>query len=271
MVIAYFNLTPNDIFKFSFRNPIFTTINGEQGYYTVNKIDSYNPLVRQSTKVELLKLVDYAAFVPGTLSYVNGLGNSDDNSHSQNRAVNGNNVIGEGNYSLGESTMIIGGSNNFIDDNSSNVQLFNSNNVETANIDNFMGVNLDANSTVVSDAINLQDTVLIYSDGLAAIKPRVLRVTSDFTVDGSYSIYEIDLDSIGVDITCTWDVAAYPIQIVFKITSNTGGLNFIIDEVSSPAMSPPPTIDGNALPFSTSLVTWESLTVYSNSLFLRII
>ena len=271
MVIAYFNLTPNDIYKFTFRKPIFTTINGEQGYYTVNKIVDYNPLVRQSTKVELLKLIDYAVFVPGTLSYVNGLGNSDDNSHSQNRMVNGNNVIGEGNYSLGENTMIIGGSNNFIDDQSSDVQLFNSTGIETANIDNFMGVNLTSTSTVISDAINLQDSLIVGVNGVQRFRPHIETISADFTIDGLNTIYEINLDSIGVDITCYWDVAAYPIQVTFKIVSNTGGLNFIIDETSSPAMSPSPTLDGNALPFTTGLVTYESITVYSNSLTLRVI
>jgi hypothetical protein len=167
--------------------------------------------------------------------------------------------------------MIIGGSNNFIDDNSSNVELFNSVGVETANIDNFMGVNLDANSTVVSNAINLADSLIIYSDGLAASKPRVLRVTSDFTVDGSYSIYEIDLDSIGVDITCTWDAVATVCQVVFKVVSNTGGLDFIIDDISSPPSSPPQTIDGQSLPHTTGLIENESITVYSNGTNLKVI
>lgn len=262
MVIAYFNLTPNDIFKFSFRKPIFTTINGEKGYYTVNKIVDYNPLVRQSTKVELLKLVDYAAFVPGTLSYVNGLGNSDDNSHSQNRAVNGNIVIGEGNYSLGESTMIIGGSYNFIDDQSSGVQLFNSDNVETANIDNFFGVNLDENSTVTSDAINLQDSLIIGVNGVQRYRPHIETVSADFTIDGSHMIYEINLDTIGVDITCNWDAITYPIQVTFKIVSNTGGLNLIINDTSG--FSPPLTLDGVAMPVTLALATNDALTIYSN-------
>jgi hypothetical protein len=271
LVVAYFYLTPNDIHIFDFRYPVFTTVNGEQGYYLVNKICDYNPVLSQTTKVELLKLVDYNVFIPATIAYVNGLGLSDDSSHSTNRPANQNEVTGSGNYTLGESTKILGGSGNFINDTSSNVEIINSTSVFADSIDNFMGVNLDSSSVIESDMVNLQDTVVIYSNGLAAVKPRVALVTSDFTIDGTYSIYEINLDTIRVDITCYWDVATYPIQIVFKIVSNTGGLNFIIDETSSPAISPPPTIDGNVLPFSTGLMTNESLTVYSNSLTLRII
>ena len=102
-------------------------------------------------------------------------------------------------------------------------------------------------------------------NGLVAPRPGILAVTADFTINGLYSIYEIDLDSTGIDITCTWDAATYPIEVTFKIVSNTSALNFIITESASG------TIDGNATPFTTGLITWESLTTYSNGTNLRII
>lgn len=61
-----FKLKAHDIAIFDPRYPIFTIINGEQGYYLVNKIEDYNPLVEETTMCELLKLTDFDLFVPGT-------------------------------------------------------------------------------------------------------------------------------------------------------------------------------------------------------------
>lgn len=66
IIRARFILRPHDIAIFDPRYPIFTVINGEQGYYIVNKIEDYNPLVEEATLCELLKLTDYPVFIPGT-------------------------------------------------------------------------------------------------------------------------------------------------------------------------------------------------------------
>lgn len=60
IVTAYFYLTPSDILTFDFTDTIFI----EDAYYIVNKIMDYNPVKQGLTKVELLKLKTYTAYVP---------------------------------------------------------------------------------------------------------------------------------------------------------------------------------------------------------------
>lgn len=59
-VTKYLWLSPRDIYNFSFRNRLF--IDG--AYYIVNKIENYNPLSEQSTKCELIKLLESDVFSP---------------------------------------------------------------------------------------------------------------------------------------------------------------------------------------------------------------
>ena len=133
---------------------------------------------------------------------------------------------------------------------------------------------MSSTSEVSSNSINFYDTVKIFGGadgGMAAIKPRVLEVTSDFTIDGNYSIYEVNLDSIGTDITCSWDIVAYPIEVTFKIVSNSGNYDFVITDISSPVLSPPSLLDGQPLPYTTDLIENEAVTIYSNGQNLHII
>jgi hypothetical protein len=187
--------------------------------------------------VELLKLTEYAIFTPSTGVYAgDGGGNQLPNYY--------NNI----NYS--PSSEIIGGSGNFIPPVVESFVLINS--------ENYAATTDDNNTTRIGGSQQ-------------ATQPNVLRVTSDFTIDGLYQIYEIDLDTIGVDITCTWDAVVYPYQITFKIVSNTSALDFIIDDMTSPPSSPPQTIDGSSLPFTTNMVTYDAITIYSNGTNLNVI
>jgi hypothetical protein len=241
MVIAYFNLTPNDIFKFTFRKPIFTTINGEQGYYTVNKIDSYNPLVRQSTKVELLKLVDYAAFVPGTLSYVNGLGNSDDNSHSQNRAVNGNYVASGGSYTLGENTLIVGGSGNFIAEGANGIQLLNCTNVQVnSNVSDFVG-------------IGLEDTTIdsTYTNTTWSAEYEHIILSTSTTLIRAYNNKTIYVDASLGDLTLTWDLANMEHCRISFIRTDSSANKVYLDSTTPYGTE---TFIGNAMPYDLATV-----------------
>ena len=250
MVIAYFNLTPNDIFKFSFRNPIFTTINGEQGYYTVNKIDSYNPLVRQSTKVELLKLVDYAAFVPGTLSYVNGLGNSDDNSHSQNRAVNNNYVASEGSFTLGQNTMIVGGSGNFIAEGATGIQLLNCTNVQVnSNVENFVGIGLE--DTTINSS---------YTNTIWTAEFEHVTLSTSSTISRSFNNKIVYVDASLGDVTITWDIANMEHCRVSIIRTDASANKIYIDSTTPFGTE---TYIGNAMPFDLTLSQYEPINLTS--------
>jgi hypothetical protein len=56
IVRAWFYLNEDDIHNFSFRYLIWADLGGGGAYYHVNKIIDYNPLQRQVTQVELLKI-----------------------------------------------------------------------------------------------------------------------------------------------------------------------------------------------------------------------
>jgi hypothetical protein len=182
--------------------------------------------------------------------------------------MGGNYTAGPDNTNVGQNSMVSGGSGNFIANSSDSVSLFNSTDAIVVE-DNFFGVNLDSDSEIESNMINLQDKVKIYSDGHGALTPRVLRVTADFVVDGTYSIYEIDLDTgsgglPGFNITATWDAVAYPVTVTFKMVSNAGARAFYIDDMTSPPSSPAQTIDGNSMPYTTGMLVYDSITAYSN-------
>ena len=105
-----FYLDSRDINIFDFRYPIFTVINGEQGYYLVNKIEDYNPLEESSTIVELLKLTDYAVFTPSVID----LGGGNPGNDSTNMVYNDNVTNNNNNTNLGESFAVIGSEKTFI-------------------------------------------------------------------------------------------------------------------------------------------------------------
>jgi hypothetical protein len=111
IVRTRFYLNSNDIHIFDFRFPIFTYIAGEQGYYLVNKIEEYNPLVSESTMVELLKLTDYPVFTPTDYDMSGGLGGGNT---SWERVANDNITKGDSNTNYGSNSMIVGGSGNYI-------------------------------------------------------------------------------------------------------------------------------------------------------------
>ena len=135
-----FYLTSNDIATFDFRYPIFCLINGEQGYYLVNKIEDYNPTVSESTMVELLKLTDYPMFTPTSIDMSGGLGGSNT---SWERVYNDNITKGDNNINYGNSSMIMGGTGNFVGNGAENISLINCENVVVQpDVVNFVGIGL---------------------------------------------------------------------------------------------------------------------------------
>lgn len=175
---------------------------------------------------------------------------------------NGSINSGDSNTNNGENSSIIGGNNNFIAFGSKNVSLINCTGVFTnGDLINFIGVGL---SNMVIDGT-------FSNKKIDASKIKVKRVTSDFTIDGTVDVYELDLDSIGVGITCIWDAVAFPIYQVFKIVSNSSYSAFTFDESSSPAPSPAQTIDNNSMPYALTLTVNDAIRVYSNGSNLKII
>jgi hypothetical protein len=261
IVKTRFYLTEDDIHRFEFRYPVYTIINNEPGYYLVNKI-VFNPMADETSEVELLKLVDYPIFTPQSVDFVNGLGWTENlNLRTTSLAP----VSGDNNFSNSPSSMIVGGENNFINEESQSVSLIGSENVQLQDtVDTFVGVGLTSTSLIESNSVNLFDSFRVNSSGMSYESKTFQTVTGDFTVDGKTRVYLIDLDSIGVPVTCVWDAALYPIQLTFKIVSNTSNIDFIIDGGTAP-------VDGNTSPFTTGAITNDSYEAYSDGSHIYII
>ena len=122
IVTAYFYFTPQDIYNFRFNNIVYCEINGQAGYYRVNKIVNYDPTDIKSTKVELLKAIDVSGTMPDTdnpttvvikspiegVEFINGnllpTGGKND--------INGNGTVLTGiNNSVGPKSLTIGNNN----------------------------------------------------------------------------------------------------------------------------------------------------------------
>jgi hypothetical protein len=197
----YYNLTAYDIKNFDFRNVIF-----DDGYYIVNAIKDYNFMKPQSTMVELLKLTDYAVFVPDNdIDFKDGDGDGRGLAQMQNlSSANGSNI------NFGYNSNIVGGDNNFIASGTNSVTLTNSNNVVIeSSVSNFTGVNLTASSTITSGGINLSDAITIDNSSgnyLAKVNASQIvnksgELTVDITIDGTYSFYYVNATSGNITIT----------------------------------------------------------------------
>ena len=94
ILTAYFYLTPLDIARLSFRDPIFI----DNQYYRLQKVVDYNPATYATTKCELLLIKTREAFVSTTypwLSYQNNSnGNVDSTPRGDGGASGGTNVFG---------------------------------------------------------------------------------------------------------------------------------------------------------------------------------
>jgi hypothetical protein len=73
VINAWFYLKPLDIFRLSFRDPIYLDIQGISGYYRLHKVSDYNATKEGVTKCELLKIKDASPFVPTTYMISNYL------------------------------------------------------------------------------------------------------------------------------------------------------------------------------------------------------
>jgi hypothetical protein len=127
IIRAYFNMNEIDISTFSFRNLIYADLGGGGAYYYVNKIIDYNPLVKKTTQLELLKVKYADAFQPeiiisevgtsgtgaGALSgnlYKFSAGFSAP-SYSPNFNGNGSLTVGANNLTKGTYTLVVGEDN----------------------------------------------------------------------------------------------------------------------------------------------------------------
>lgn len=132
ILTAYFYLTPFDIARLSFRDPIFI----DNQYYRLQKIVDYNPATVSTTKCELLLIKTREAFVSTTYPWLSYQDNSNGNVDSTPRGDGGDsggvNVFsGEGIFiesgTVGNAVFgsrnVVGGDRNFVAA-SSGVQIY---------------------------------------------------------------------------------------------------------------------------------------------------
>ena len=187
VMTAYLWLSPLDIKTFSFRKKYFI----DNAYYIVNKIIDYNPYETQSTKVELIKILNTDLFTPTTEFFYDNptistgvdVGIAVDQSsanYSQNSINMGLNsvAIGEGIFIPATATnVLVNAQNVTIGENVSNVTVINTNNITVteSNVSYINGVyyptytilsgglGVDADVNVLSGGLNsnLQNSILI--------------------------------------------------------------------------------------------------------------
>ena len=187
VMTAYLWLSPLDIKTFSFRKKYFI----DNAYYIVNKIIDYNPYETQSTKVELIKILNTDLFTPTSEFFYNNpaistgidVGIAVDQSsanYSQNSINMGLNsvAIGEGIFIPASATnVLVNAQNVTIGENVSNVTVINTNNITVteSNVSYINGVyyptytilsgglGVDADVNVLSGGLNsnLQNSILI--------------------------------------------------------------------------------------------------------------
>ena len=187
VMTAYLWLSPLDIKTFSFRKKYFI----DNAYYIVNKIIDYNPYETQSTKVELIKILNTDLFSPTseffyddpTISTGSGVGIAVDKTsanYSENSINMGVNsvAIGEGIFIPATATnVLVNAQNVTIGENVSNVTIINTNNITVteSNVSYINGVyyptytilsgglGVDADVNVLSGGLNsnLQNSILI--------------------------------------------------------------------------------------------------------------
>jgi hypothetical protein len=187
VMTAYLWLSPLDIKTFSFRKKYFI----DNAYYIVNKIIDYNPYETQSTKVELIKILNTDLFTPTSEFFYSNpsIPAGDDvkiavDQSSANYSENSINMglnsvaIGEGIFIPATATnVLVNAQNVTIGENVSNVTVINTNNITVteSNVSYINGVyyptytilsgglDVDADVNVLSGGLNsnLQNSILI--------------------------------------------------------------------------------------------------------------
>lgn len=262
IVTCSVRLTELDILKFTFRNKVFIQHPLTGGtYYVVNKIIDYNPLVSETTKVELLKLKNYAAFVPSTIAIDVGSNtasterigyNPETNSYANSNEGN-TLALGSSNRIMGSGNAATGGERNYIDETSSKVILINCTECSAVGVTNFIGIGL-SNKAIDStyDNTTLNETATGNTKTLAPVTK-----TASFNIDKNVTTYLIDCTA--GDITATFDFTTDNNR-TFNFKRIDGSANlFKIDELSGVA-----TVDGGAIPYDTGMVQYDNLVLNNN-------
>ena len=201
-VTKYLWLSPRDIYNFSFRNRLF--IDG--AYYIVNKIENYNPLSEQSTKCELIKLLESDVFSPTSYLISSNTAVSAGGGILSARLNSGLNV-GSNIQNSGTNCIAVG-ENIIIPESCSNVTVI-GNNIE-----------IEENTSNVS-YINGTVTSSVYGE-----KSNIKTVTADYNILSYDDTVLVDATSGNVTVTLLYPLTSY---LESSITIN--GVNLNINKI----------------------------------------
>lgn len=219
-VTKYLWLSPRDIYNFSFRNRLF--IDG--AYYIVNRIENYNPLSEQSTKCELIKLLESDVFSPTSYLISSNTAVSAGNGIQSARLNSGLNV-GSNIQNRGTNCIAIG-DNIIIPEGCSNVTVIGSN-IEIADNTSDMSY---INGTVTSS---------VYGE-----KSNIKTVTADYNILAYDDTVLVDATAGNVTVTLLYALTSY-LESVININSITVNINKIITIKRIDASGNTVTIDGD--------------------------
>jgi hypothetical protein len=245
LYITRFLLNPKDISDFDFRQPIFTTINREQGVFIVNRILDYDPKNQDTVIVELLKLTHYNAFAPESVPIDVGPGGNTDTGMS--RVANNNIINSPNSFNYGNDSMITGGNNNFINLNSQ-ATLINCDNVVVAgNVVGFTGIGL-SNKIIDSS----------YNNSIWNGNDQSITVTTGTTtITQAYKGKTIYVDASGGDVTLLFDMYNQDDFYCFLIRKDSGSNLVYVDSSLTAGTE---SYQGLAFPYDITI---------ANSVFLR--
>lgn len=243
IMIAYLWLSPSDISTFSFRKKYFI----KDSYYLVNKIVDYNPMVIDSTQVELIKVLNVDLFVPQN----NYFRLSNSISSGKDVTIQSDNTSTTlGNSIVNSDTSLVVGNNNSTQRQSSNIVL--------------VGNNITVPDTV-SNFTLLNENVMANMSGNYS---SVITVTSDYNVNKYDSLILVDASASNTQILLDNILDNLLTNVTYDLNGTT--INYNVGKIITIKKidASPNTVDINAngnqidtLPIYTITTQFESITI----------
>ena len=266
IIAAKFYLNPNDISELDFRKKVF--VNGL--YYRLNSVKDYNPIVKNTTEVELIKIKEGTPFVATSGQVLGGYGEAlDDNENLPLMKVstgdsnnNGNLVIGTNYVHPTAKNVIVSGHDNTVGAYSDMVNILSSSGVvvggglSNVSVVNTSGVTITSSNTHYVNGVNTTNNsggtytpTITNRVNIDSITPQVtsyIRVGNIVHVGGAIvvnstttvtSSFEMSLP-IASDFTSQYNLAgvgtnqSYEVAIIIaSIANNTAVFTWIAADI----------------------------------------
>ena len=198
-VTKYLWLSPKDIYNFSFRNRIFV----DGAYYIVNKIENYNPIEQDSTKCELIKLLDTPVFTPTSYR----LSDSTINTGANIQTAKLNNALNVGNGIQNKGTNCVAiGDNIIIPESCSGVTIIGNNIVVDENTTDLTIINNAVVPTITAPYATIKTVTANYNakyyDGVIFADATSASLTIDLSIS-ELSLIENNISVMGLSFSMT--------------------------------------------------------------------